>query len=208
MVSIPYIQMHTISLYTWLFHTCHLFNQCTYIASSAQWQWPVSELPSNLRKVYQITLTFPRSKVPICILPVHTTPTAKFCWIAQIDLKITLTRSRSRVSTCILHTLPETRLSSVLHHDDQSSSHSPILCKRFTEWPKWPWHVQGQKCQYTKVKSTITNTTHLRGAQICFTRRWAVFGLRPNLGKSAPNDPKIVLIYSTSKSTHMHTTHP
>ncbi len=54
-VSVPYIQIHTNSLYTWLFHTCHLFKQCTHITSSAQWWGRVLELQSKLRKSHQMT---------------------------------------------------------------------------------------------------------------------------------------------------------
>ncbi len=43
-----------------------------------------------------------------------------------------------------------------------------------------------------KVKNTNIHVTNTPGAQIfvCFTLRWAVFGLQPNFWKSAPNDPK------------------
>ena len=43
-----------------------------------------------------------------------------------------------------------------------------------------------------KVKNTNMHVTYTPGAQIfvCFALWWAVFELRPNFWKSAPNDPK------------------
>ncbi len=64
---------------------------------------------------------------------------------------------------------------------------------KWTEWPKWAWHVEGQKYPYgyyTPPRAHIF---------IHFALWWAVFKLRPNFGKSAPHYPKMTLTCSRSK---------
>ncbi len=111
--------------------------------------------------------------------------------------QMTLTCSRSKIPTCMLHTPPGPKFSSVSLYDKPFLSYDPIFRKvhrmtpndlnmfkvkntkmhvtytprgpnfgpfcstmsrfwvthqfpeKFTEWPKWPWHVQGQKYQHS-----------------------------------------------------------
>ncbi len=134
--SHTYIHMHTNSLYTWLFHTCHLFS--VHISHLVCNDWPVLEFPFNLCKVHQMTLTFSRSKVPTC-LPHFTLWCAifelqpNFGKSALNDPKMTLTCSRSKVPIWILHIPMQTKTKKIKSvspsYDEPFSSHGPTLGK-------------------------------------------------------------------------------
>ncbi len=75
----------------------------------------------------------------------------------------------------------------LLLYDDPLRSCEPILWKVHHTTPKWPWHVQGQKYPYAYY-------THTSKAQISLFSLYDE--LRPNIGKSAPNDASMTLTFS------------
>ncbi len=113
----------------------------------------------------QMTLKCPRSKIPICMLPVHTPLSQNFRPFRSRFL------SRFRVTPLswkVHRMIPK----SSLHVQGQGYTHAycihprcpffrpfrstmtrfrvrPLFfCKRAPNDPKWPWHVQGLKSQY------------------------------------------------------------
>ncbi len=98
--------------------------------------------------------------------------------------QMTLTCSRSQIPTCMLHTPLRPIFLSVLLYDEPLLSYGPILGKVHQMTPN--------DLDMFKVKNTNIHVIYTPEAQIFirFTLRSAVFELRPNFWKTAPNDPK------------------
>ncbi len=104
----------------------------------------------------------------------------KVHWMTPNDLDI------FQVKNTIIHGTytPETKFSSLSLSDEPFLSYDPIFWK--VHW------MTPNDLDMFKVKNTNMHVTYTPGAQIFihFTLWWAVFELRPNFRKSAPNDPK------------------
>ncbi len=98
--------------------------------------------------------------------------------------QMTSTYSRSKIPSCMLHTPPRHKFSSVSLYDKPFLNYGPIFGKVHRMTPN--------DLDMFKVKNTNIHVIYTPEAQIFvhFALRWAVFELRPYFPKSAPNDPK------------------
>ena len=105
--------------------------------------------------------------------------------------------SRSKIPTCMLHTPPRPKFSSILLHDEQLLTYGPIFGK--VHWMK-PNDLDMFKVKNTNMHATYTPDTQIF---IHFILRWAVLSYGSIFGKvrwMTPNDLDMLNV----KNTNMH----
>ena len=115
---------------------------------------------------------------------------------------MTLTYSRSKIPTCMLHNKHQRpKFLSVSIYDEPCLSYHPIFRKVHRVTPTWPWTLKGQRYLiYVQVTSTwVPNFNLFFSAASCF---WAT----GHFETSAPNDPQMTLNTERSKVPHIHVT--
>ncbi len=220
MVSIPYTQIPTNSLYTWLFHTCHLFNdhishhaQCCIwlgkahrVTPKSPWHVQGQEYP------YAYYIYFWRPNFYLFTLQWSVFELqSNLGKGAPHDPNITLTCSRSKVSICILSRSIIPYAYNVLHTRPRPKFFVHFALQRavllnyapFSEkCTKWNWYVQGQKYQYAWYIWYID----LRGSNLQpFHSTMSSFWVTIQLWEKCTEWPRNDLDMFKIKSTYMHT---
>ena len=116
--------------------------------------------------------------------------------------QITLTFSRSKIPTCVLHTHPRPGFCP-FHSRIRRFWVMEQILERCTKCP--PKDLGMFEVQNTNMRVTYTSVAQIF---VCFALRWSVFELQPNFRKSAPNDPKGPWHVRSPKYQHACYIHP